>query len=209
MVMKKLLLLSSLVLGLLSCQTSNTEWPVYGGSSENNHFSALKDVDTTNASQLAIAWEYHTGDADTAKHSQIQCNPIVVHGVLYGTTPTLKLFALDAATGKQKWVFDPDSASKQNAAHAFVNFGLNNIRGVTYWENGNDKRILYTGGSYLYAVDAVSGKPIRSFGDSGKVDLHDGLGPTLASMRLRLEACLELAEAGSTELVEDLEQLLS
>jgi quinoprotein glucose dehydrogenase len=177
MVMRKLLLLSLLTLSLFSCQTgSNTEWPVYGGSSENNHFSALKDVDSTNVSQLAVAWEYHTGDADTAKHSQIQCSPIMVNGVLYGTTPTLKLFALDAATGQQKWVFDPDSVSKQNAAHAVVNFGLNNIRGVAYWENGNDTRILYTGGSWLYAVDAKSGKPIRSFGDSGKVDLHDGLG---------------------------------
>ncbi len=165
------------ITAFLSCQPDTaTEWRVYGGNKENNHYSSLKEVDTTNVSQLKIAWEYHTGDADTAKHSQIQCNPIIVNGILYGTSPTLKLFALDAATGKEKWVFDPDSASKQKGAHSVMNFVLNNNRGVTYWEDKEDKRILYTAGSHIYAINAVNGNPIRSFGIQGKIDLHDGLG---------------------------------
>ena len=160
---------------LVACHasTDQTEWRVYGGSKANTHYSSLHQIDTTNVSHLEVAWEYHTGDADTARHSQMQCNPIIVNGILYGTTPTLRLVALDAANGKQKWVFDPDAAGKNQATH---NFNLNNNRGVTYWEDKEDKRILYTAGSYLFAVNAISGKPIRSFGYEGKIDLHDGLG---------------------------------
>src|SRR5580658_10348935 len=84
-----------------------TDWKICGGSKENIHYSSLKQLDTTNINKLRIAWIYHTGDADTANHSQIQCNPIIIDGVLYGTTPKLKLIALNASTGKKKWVFDP------------------------------------------------------------------------------------------------------
>ncbi|NCI48099.1 outer membrane protein assembly factor BamB family protein [Sediminibacterium soli] len=163
-------------LAVASCGRENSRgWRVYGGTGENDHYSELTEVDTANVSQLQVAWEYHTGDADTARHSQIQCNPIIVDGVLYGTSPTLRLFALDAATGRQRWVFDPDSASRQKGATA-LNFILNNNRGVTYWEDRKDKRILYTAGSFLYAVNCIDGTPIRSFGKDGKIDLHEGLG---------------------------------
>jgi len=70
-------------------------------------YSTLQSVDTSNVQKLAVAWTYHTGDADTVANSQIQCNPIIIDGILYATTPTLKIIALDAATGKEKWVFDP------------------------------------------------------------------------------------------------------
>ncbi len=158
------------------------EWPVYGGSKANNHYSSLKQIDTSNVNQLQVVWQYHTGDADTAKHSQIQCNPIIVQGTLYGTTPTLKLVALDAATGKEKWVFDPDSSSKQNGTKKENNFGLNNNRGVTYWEGGQEKYILYTAGSFLFAVNALNGMSVRSFGKEGKVDLHEGLGREVSDL---------------------------
>jgi quinoprotein glucose dehydrogenase len=82
-------------------------WNIAGGNATGNKYSSLTQIDTNTVSQLEIAWEYHTGDADTAAHSQIQCNPIIVNGVLYATSPQLKLLALDAATGKAKWVFSP------------------------------------------------------------------------------------------------------
>lgn len=173
--MKKIFPLVIIVFSACQASKDQSEWKVYGGSKANTHYSTLTEIDTANVSQLEVAWEYHTGDADTAKHSQIQCNPIIVNGILYGTTPTLRLIALDAATGKEKWVFDPDSASKQKGSHNFMTFILNNNRGITYWEGNEDKRILYTAGSYLYAVHAITGKPIRSFGNEGKIDLHDGL----------------------------------
>jgi quinoprotein glucose dehydrogenase len=148
-------------------------WTNYGGTKDANHYSSLNIIDTTNVGQLQPAWTYHTGDADTAHHSQIQCNPIIVNGILYGTSPTLKLFAIDAATGAYRWTFDPSDSTQQKNAIRFI---LNNNRGVTYWVHDNDQRILYTAGSYLYAVNAVNGKLIDSFGHHGRVDLHDGLG---------------------------------
>ena len=159
-----------------SCTSSDNNyngWKMYGGNSQNNHYSSLKQIDTTNVEQLQAAWTYNTGDVDTANHSQIQCNPIMVDGVLYGTTPLMKLFALDASTGKRKWVFNPFDSLTADKRMFFV---LNNCRGVTYWSDGNDKRIFYTAGSYLYSINADDGKFVKTFGDNGKIDLHDGLG---------------------------------
>ncbi|HEX7458966.1 MAG TPA: hypothetical protein VF301_11065, partial [Ginsengibacter sp.] len=85
-----------------SCKTSVKEsyknWNVYGGTKDAMHYSSLTEVDTTNVSRLQVAWTYHTGDADTATHSQIQCNPVIIDGIMYALTPAMKLFALDAAT---------------------------------------------------------------------------------------------------------------
>ncbi len=159
-----------------SCKNNTSQddatWRVYGGSKKSQHYSSLKQIDTSNVKQLRVAWTYHTNDADMKAHSQIQCNPIVVNGLLYGTTPRLKLFALDAATGVQKWVFNP--AGNTNATPS--SFGMNNSRGVTYWEDGDDKRILYCAGSNIYAINAENGQPVTSFGNGGKVDLHNDLG---------------------------------
>ncbi|HET6566932.1 MAG TPA: PQQ-binding-like beta-propeller repeat protein, partial [Rhodothermales bacterium] len=83
------------------------DWPVYLGDKGATHYSSLTQIDKENAKNLEVAWTYHTGDLPEGNTSQIQCNPIIVDGVLYGTTPALKLFALDAATGKELWQFDP------------------------------------------------------------------------------------------------------
>ena len=153
-----------------------TTWPVYGGSKEGIRYSSLTQIDTGNISQLKVAWEYKTGDADTAHNSQIQCNPLIVDGILYGTSPQLKLFALDAATGTSKWVFNPIDSLSGNKRAFFI---LNNCRGITYWQDdtdSTDKRILYTAGSAVYSIDAKTGRPVSSFGNKGSIDLHDGLG---------------------------------
>ncbi|HVW60118.1 MAG TPA: PQQ-binding-like beta-propeller repeat protein [Puia sp.] len=155
-------------------QTSFDKWEAAGGNSFVNKYSSLTAIDTSNVRQLQPVWTYHTGDMDTAAHSQIQCSPIIVNGVLYGTSPQLKLFALDAATGVEKWHFSPyDTILEDKAGH----FEINNNRGVTYWTDGKgDERIFYTAGAYLQAVDARSGKLVDSFGRNGKVDLHEGFG---------------------------------
>jgi len=150
----------------------DVDWSSFGGGKTNNHYSSLSQIDSTNAGRLEVAWTYHTGDADTVNHSQIQCNPIVVNGVMYATSPTLKLLAVDAGTGKEKWVFNPRD-SNQNKT--FGDFIMNNNRGVTYWESGDEKRIFYVAGSMLYAIDASNGKMITSFGRDGRIDLHEGL----------------------------------
>jgi len=146
---------------------------MYGGNSDNNHYSSLSQIDTNNVAQLKVAWMYHTGDVDTANHSQIQCNPVMVDNVLYGTSPLMKLFAVDAATGKEKWIFNPFDSLSGDKRMFFI---LNNCRGITYWSDGKEeKRIYYTAGSFLYSINAIDGKPVASFGDGGKIDLHDGL----------------------------------
>lgn len=147
-------------------------WSSFGGSKENTHYVDLAGIDSANVSQLKVAWVYHTGDADTANHSQMQCNPIIIDGVMYATSPTLKLIALDAATGLQKWVFNPRDSNQNKTRGDFI---MNNNRGVTYWAAGEDKRIFFCAGSWLYAIDANTGKMITSFGREGRIDLHEGL----------------------------------
>lgn len=155
-------------------ETDYSGWNIVGGNPSGNKYSSLSDIDTSNVQQLKVAWEYHTLDADTAAHSQIQCNPIIVDGVLYGTSPKLKLFALDAATGEEKWAYEPlDSIKGNKAAH----FNLNNNRGVAFWSDGKgDQRIFYAVGPHMHAVNAKTGGLITEFGQNGKLDLHTGLG---------------------------------
>lgn len=147
------------------------EWEARGGGPASIRYSSLDQIDTTNIEQLEVAWTYRTGDADPENNSQIQANPIVIDGTLYGTSPKLKVFAVDAATGAEKWVFDPLSGSRT------VNLGLNNNRGVTYWE-GEDGggRILMTAGATLFAIDSETGTLIENFGDGGTASLKQGLG---------------------------------
>jgi quinoprotein glucose dehydrogenase len=155
---------------LFACHSTQTEWPVYGGNKSANHYSSAKQVDTANVSQLTVAWEYHTGDS--AEKTQIQVNPLMVNGTLFGVSPKLKLFAVDAVTGKQKWVFNPLDTSVKGKSY----FAMNVCRGVTYYsDNGKDPRIFYSAGSLLFCIDAEKGKPITSFADSGKLDLHNDL----------------------------------
>ncbi len=172
--MQKLLLVIATCI-LYSC-ASNTpkeiEWKVAGGSKAYNRYSAAVQIDTSNVHLLRPAWEYHTGDADTVNRSQIQCNPIMVGGVVYGVTPQLKLFAIDAETGNQIWVYNPlDSIAGSRRSF----FNMNNSRGVSYWTDGKeDARIFYSAGSFLYCINAKTGKPVDSFGTAGKLDLHQG-----------------------------------
>ena len=89
---------------ILSCNSPDKKyntWNDYGGNKENNHYSSLSQIDTNNVSQLQPAWIFQTGDADTAKNSQIQCNPIIIDTVMYFTSPTLRLFAVHAGTGEK------------------------------------------------------------------------------------------------------------
>src|SRR5450631_1803685 len=131
-------------------------WPVVNGNPSGNKYSSLTQIDSSNVQQLKVAWTYHTGDADTAAHSQIQCNPVIVNGILYGSSPQLKLFALNAETGKELWTYFPfDSLPGEKKAY----FNLNNNRGVAYWTDGaGDERIFYTAGPFLRAINAKTGK---------------------------------------------------
>ena len=150
-----------------------TDWPVTGGDPGNTRFSSLDQINTGNVAQLNVAWIYHTGDGGGGGggggggSGEIQATPIVIDGVLYATTPKLAVIALRAGTGRLLWRFDPFAGGRERASH--VN------RGVVYWASASDRRILFTAGRRLYALDAGTGHPIRTFGDSGSIDLAAGL----------------------------------
>lgn len=148
-------------------------WPVTGGSRENIHYSSLARINITNVGQLQVAWVYRSEKGDSTRYGPMECNPIIVQSVLYGVSPRLKLFAVDAASGKEIWQFDPaDSIDNKTWHRKSVNMN----RGVAYWEDGDDKRIIYTVGPIAFAVNAVTGKLIKSFGKDGGIDLAKGLG---------------------------------
>jgi quinoprotein glucose dehydrogenase len=135
------------------------DWPAYGGAPENNHYSSLTQINRGNVKRLAIAWSF-----DTQEEGGLQSSPIIIDGVLYGITPTQKIFALDAATGKLLWKFDSGIRGTQPD------------RGLAYWADAKDKRILVGVMNFVYALDAATGKPIPSFGTAGRIDLRDNLG---------------------------------
>jgi quinoprotein glucose dehydrogenase len=136
------------------------DWPAYGAGPADIRYSDLKQINRSNVKQLAVAWTYDT--ADGAGDPQTQ--PILVKGILYGLTPRHKAIALDGATGKLRWTFDS----------GIVGRGPN--RSVVYWSEGTDTRLFVAVQSYLYSLDARTGKPIPSFGKDGRIDLREGLG---------------------------------
>jgi quinoprotein glucose dehydrogenase len=148
---------------------ADQDWPAHGGDSGHTQASPLEQITPSNVGRLQVAWTYRTGDARPPGRSQIQCNPIVVGGVLYGTSPQLKVFALDAATGTARWTFDPFAGDA--GAHS-----LGVSRGLVHWGEGAEARILVAAGQRLYALDAATGRPIESFGKKGSISLKEGLG---------------------------------
>ena len=153
---------------------SDVAWPAYLGEGA-AHYSAASQITTKNVTELEPAWSYRTGDLDPEAGGQIQCNPLVIDGVLYGTSPRLMLFALDAATGRELWRFTPD----------FGDTGFTRInRGLAWWSEGEERRLLFTAGSYLHAVDPATGKLIPSFGAGGRVELRNDLDRDIGKARL-------------------------
>lgn len=175
--------ISFVIIGFVSCSQGNKKsyknWQTYGGNKESNHYSSLTQIDTGNVAQLQMAWTYHTGDADSM--TQIQVNPIIIDSIIYGVSPKLKLFALNAATGKMIWVYNPAEDTLATKGRGY--FSMNVCRGVSYYTDGKeDKRIFYSASSQLYCVNAITGKLIPSFGNNGSVDLHNDLGRDVSKL---------------------------
>lgn len=153
-------------------QKKDQDWAVNGGSSSNIKYSKLDQIDTSNVQQLKVAWVYHAENQDSSRYGVMECNPIIIDHILYGVSPRMKVFALDAATGKEKWHFDPaDTVVNKTWQRNSVNMN----RGVTYWREGKDQRIIYTVGPIVFAINAETGKLINDFGTDGGIDLREGL----------------------------------
>jgi glucose dehydrogenase len=161
-----------LVVGLVSCASANlsaqacdahlpthsSDWPVYGGQYEGDHYSSLSQINRDNVRQLKLAWTFDGGE-----EGGLETSPIVVGNILYAYTASQKVIALDAATGKLIWKFDSGVRSSQPT------------RGLAYWTDGKQPRILAGVMNFLYALDALTGKPILSFGEQGRIDLRKNL----------------------------------
>jgi quinoprotein glucose dehydrogenase len=165
--LSKMLCLSTFLVPLVapnpvSAQSSpaNRDWSISGGEPNNTHYSPLTQINRDNVAQLEVVWSY-----DTQETGGLQTSPIIVDGVLYGISPTQKVFAVDAATGKRIWNFD--SGVK----------GTQPDRGLAFWSSGDgpDKRIIVGVMHFVYALDAATGKPIPTFGTQGRVDLRENL----------------------------------
>ena len=139
---------------------SHRTWSAYGGGPEQIRYSRLDQINRSNVKQLQQAWIYDSGET-----GGLQTQPIVVDGVLFGITPSHKTFAVRAATGEHLWTFD--SGIKARGAN----------RGLMYWSDGrDDKRVYAAVTRYVYALDVRTGKPVPTFGDNGRIDLHKDLG---------------------------------
>jgi quinoprotein glucose dehydrogenase len=154
------------------------EWPAYGRDPGGMRHSPLEQITARNVSRLAVAWTYHTGElktylpgTDVAEKAAFEATPIMVGGVLYLATPTNRVIALDAATGKEKWVFDP----KVNQRRAYSEV---TCRGVALWDDPVGGRRVYVGtiDGRLIALDAATGQLCPDFGKGGQVDLTEGIG---------------------------------
>src|SRR5262249_42848366 len=99
-----------LVPAVLMAQTQarTVDWPVYGGSNHNTHYTTLGQITPANVAKLEVAWKYETHDE--GRGTEMQANPIVINGIMYAESPTQKIFALNAETGKELWKYDPSTA---------------------------------------------------------------------------------------------------
>jgi glucose dehydrogenase len=157
-------------------QTRPSEWRFYGGDPGGTRYSSLKQIDRSNVSRLRRAWTYHTGELDlglpTASfQASFSCTPLVVDGAMYLSTPSSRVIALDAETGRELWKFDPQANKQQRE--------FNSHRGVAYWQGVAQgklsRRILFgTVDGRLIALNAETGSPAPDFGDAGYVDLRAG-----------------------------------
>lgn len=137
-------------------------WAYTGGTEKQIKYSKLEQINKSNVSELEVAWTYNSGEMA----GNVQGNPLIIDGVVFITTPSQKLKALDATTGQEIWSFDP---ARKGEGFGGVN------RGIAYWGEGGEALIFYTSGSYLNAINAKTGIPKESFGDGGRIDLNDDL----------------------------------
>jgi len=152
---------------VLCARAADVQWPVNGGP-DNIRYSPLTQISPANVDRLQVAWSFDTHDA--FKDSEMQSNPIVVDGILYITTPKLRVVALNAATGTEVWGFDPNNGQAPTRRYRH--------RGVTVYRD----RVFFTHRNFLWALDRKTGQPIPSFGDNGRIDLRQGLGRPAENM---------------------------
>ena len=156
---------------------SRTDWPYYGGDAGGTKYSALTDINRTNVSGLKLAWQWKTGETPMPEYGTspglFEATPLVIDGVMYLCTPYNRVVALDPASGRELWSYDPKPYLDGQPPNGmgFVH------RGVAAWRDSKTRalRILINSRYRLIELDATSGQPVEGFGDHGVVDLLAGL----------------------------------
>jgi quinoprotein glucose dehydrogenase len=171
-------LLSGVLALVPALRAADVNWDTYLGDKAGTQFSPLAQLTPANVNRLEVAWTYRAGGLDGRNRTQIQCNPLVIDGVLYGTTPDLQAFAVDAATGVEKWRFNPSSIK------GLTKVGVN--RGLATWTDGRERRLFYASHHWLHALDAATGQRLPGFGRDGTVDLYGGLGRDASNLSLQV-----------------------
>jgi quinoprotein glucose dehydrogenase len=165
--------------GEKSAMDLDRTWAYYKGDESSSSYSPLDEINVSNVRQLKNAWTFQMNDlAPGEEPVSSQCNPIIVDGVMYANSAKQTVYAIDAATGKQIWSCKTLDDGVPSAAS----------RGVTYWEDGEDKRILYSSGNSLLAIDARTGQIIPSFGNNGRVNLNEGMRDDPAKISITLSS---------------------
>jgi len=181
--------MSVFCMSLAMAQTgaSDGQWSSYGADAGHSKYSPLDQINADNVQRLEIAWTWDSVDQSIRENNQIirergsfrsyayEVTPLMVNGVLYTTTSLGQIAAIDPASGETLWSFDPVLyLDGRPAVHGFT------TRGLAYWTDGNQERLLYAGGrTFLLSIDPATGRPDPGFGRGGRVDLKQGLGRTI------------------------------
>jgi quinoprotein glucose dehydrogenase len=154
----------------------NGEWPTYGGDLGHTRYAPLDQIDASNFNRLEIAWRFKTDSLGPNREFNFQSTPLMIDGVVYSTAGSRRaVVALDAGNGELLWIHRLDEGPRGQAAPRQLSG-----RGLAYWENGDDKRIVYvTPGYQMIALDARTGDRVESFGIGGIVDLKQNIDQNL------------------------------
>ena len=169
------------ILQCLGIAHANDNWSAYLGDKGARHYSELRQITRENVQSLRPAWTFHAGGVAPNNRSQIQCNPLIIDGILYGTSPSVEAFALDAETGKELWRFNPANCP------GITKTGVN--RGLMHWvdaKSPKDRRVYFANDHFLHALDAATGKRIASFGKEGSIDLKENMGRDIGGLALNV-----------------------
>lgn len=144
--------------------TPSINWTEYNGDGARSHYSELRQVTKENVGRLKVAWTYSSVGVDSVvSGTQMQCNPVMVDGILYGVSARTQVFALDAATGKELW------------KTTIADNGGTTSRGIAYFSDGKGKCLFFGAGRWLYAINPENGRLVPGFGGGGKIDLKVGI----------------------------------
>ncbi len=168
--------------GKLADDLTDGSWPHYAGDAGAMGYSPLLGIDRDNVAGLELAWTWDTGElplpgprlpvpGEPVRPGSFEVTPLVVDDTMYLSTSYNRVVALDPATGREIWVYDPKTTDwgKPPNGTGFVH------RGVAIWSGAQQRRVFLNSRWRLIALDAATGEPIEDFGEGGEIDLTDHL----------------------------------